>query len=88
MSDDVVEQDEAVTDAAPVEGNAVEGVAHDDAAIADNVDGLAVEKITSEYKSPQPAGVDGDPIGEAEDHLASLDMEAERKKAADLMRNM
>ena len=42
----------------------------------------------SDTKSPQPAGTEGDPIGEAEDHIASLDMDAERQKAADLMKKL
>jgi|GEM_PF-4477967 len=79
-------QDDAKPDAAV--GNAAAGVDSGDAEIADTVDEAVVTSITSDYVSPQPEGIDGDPIGEAEDHIASLDMAAERKKAAELMKKL
>jgi hypothetical protein len=85
MSEHDVEQDEAAPETPQA---AAEGVDSGDAAVADNVDELAVAHITDGTPSPQPAGVEGDPIGEAEQHLASLDMEAERRKAADLMKKL
>jgi hypothetical protein len=75
IDDEAVQQDEAV----------IEG---DNAEVADQVDDLAVGHLTTDHKSPQPAGVEGDPIGDAEDHIASLDMDAEREKAADLMKKL
>jgi hypothetical protein len=70
------------------QGNAVEGVDAGDADMATTVDEAAVEKIVNPDKSPQPEGTEGDPIGDAEDHIASLDMAEERKKAAALMKDM
>ncbi len=65
-----------------------EGASDDDGAVADDVDALAAERATDSKPSPQPEGVEGDPIGEAEEHIASLDMDAERQKAADLMKDL
>jgi hypothetical protein len=86
MSEHDVQQDEATPDT-PEEPTA-EGAPKDDAAVADNVDGLAVDHLTDSKPSPQPAGVQGDPIGDAEEHLASLDMDEERRKAAELMKKL
>jgi len=85
MSADDVQQDETASEAPEAAADAPAG---EDAAVADNVDGLAAEHLTDGNPSPQPAGVQGDPIGDAEDHIASLDMDAERKKAAALMKNL
>jgi hypothetical protein len=86
MSEHDVQQDEATPDTQeePTAG----GAPAEDSAVADNVDGLAVEHLSDSKPSPQPAGVEGDPIGEAEEHLASLDMDEERRKAADLMKKL
>ena len=84
--DDVQQQDEAAADA-PDEAT-TEGAAGGDEAIAQNVDGLAAEHLTDSKPSPQPEGVQGDPIGDAEEHLASLDMDEERRKAAELMKKL
>ena len=86
MSEHDVQHDEATPDA-PEEPTA-EGASADDAAVADNVDDLAVEHLTDSTPSPQPAGVEGDPIGDAEQHLASLDMDEQRRKAAELMKRL
>ena len=86
MSEHDVQQDEAPPDTA--QEPTAEGAPAEDAAVADSVDGLAVEHLTDSKPSPQPAGVEGDPIGEAEEHLAQLDMDEERRKAADLMKKL
>ena len=86
MSEDNVQQDEATPET--TDEPTAEGVRADDAAVADTVDDLAVDHLTDSTPSPQPAGVQGDPIGEAEQHLASLDMEEERRKAAELMKKL
>jgi hypothetical protein len=85
MSEDDVQQDEAAPDAPEAEA---EGADTGDSEVAENVDGLAVEHLSDEKPSPQPAGVEGDPIGDAEQHIASLDMDAERQRAADLMKKL
>ena len=86
MSEHDVQHDEATPDT-PEEPIA-EGASADDAAVADNVDDLAVEHLTDSTPSPQPAGVEGDPIGDAEQHLASIDMDEQRRKAAELMKRL
>lgn len=82
--DDVQQHDEAQQhdDAAGAEATA------EDAQIADTVDERAGELIGSQGASPQPAGVQGDPIGDAEEHIASLDMDEERKKVQDLQNRL
>jgi hypothetical protein len=88
MSENDVQQDEATPDT-PEEEATTEGAADTgDEEVAENVDGLAVDHLTDAKPSPQPAGVQGDPIGDAEEHLASLDMDEERRKAADLMKKL
>ena len=102
MADDDVQQDEAAPDApeataddaadataddAP-EATADDTIEGEDSAVADQVDDIAVGNLTSDTPSPQPAGTEGDPIGEAEAHIASLDMDAERKKAAEVMKGL
>ncbi len=83
FDDEVQDQDEAQQDAAGAEA------AGDDAQIAGTVDERADELTGSEAPpSPQPAGVHGDPIGDAEEHLASLDMDEERKKVEDLQKRL
>ena len=59
----------------------------EDAGIAETVDDRAGE-LSGSKPSPQPAGVTGDPIGAAEDHIASLDMDEERRKLEDLQKGM
>jgi hypothetical protein len=86
IDDDAVQEDEAAPDAP--EATADETIEGEDAEVASQVDDITVGNLTSDTKSPQPAGTEGDPIGEAEDHLASLDMDAERQKAADLMKKL
>jgi hypothetical protein len=82
----VQEHEEATPDAPEATADAtIEG---EDAEVASTVDDITVDKLMSDTKSPQPAGTEGDPIGEAEDHIASLDMDAERQKAADLMKKL
>jgi hypothetical protein len=79
-------QDEAATDApeaAADDTTAEEQVGSEDAQMADTVDERASE-LTGGPPSPQPEGTVGDPIGDAEQHIASLDMEEERKKVQDL----
>jgi|tagenome__1003787_1003787.scaffolds.fasta_scaffold20528490_2 hypothetical protein len=93
MSEENVQQDEATPDAPeePTADATIEDAAGsgEDDAVAGTVDNLAEEHLTSRSTpSPQPEGVQGDPIGDAEQHLASLDMEAERRKAADLMKKL
>lgn len=82
MSADDVQQDEAAPEAT---AGVIEG---EDAEVASQVDDLTVGNLTSDTPSPQPAGVEGDPIGDAESHIAALDMQQERKKAADLMKKL
>lgn len=82
MSEDAVQQDEATPETTETEGSG------EDSAVAENVDGLAADHLSDSKPSPQPAGVEGDPIGDAEQHIASLDMDEERKKAADLMKKL
>jgi hypothetical protein len=97
MSPDDVQPDEEGAEGAEAteatEANAgdagdAEAAGGEDSAVADNVDGLANEHMSDSKPSPQPEGVQGDPIGDAEQHIASLDMEAERKKASDLMKDL
>lgn len=87
MTDEDVVQEEEATPDAP-EATADETIEGEDAAVASQVDDITVGNLTSDTPSPQPAGTEGDPIGEAEDHIASLDMDAERQKAADLMKKL
>ncbi len=87
MSDDAVQQEEEAAPDAP-EATADATIEGEDAEVASQVDDITVGNLTSDTKSPQPAGTEGDPIGEAEDHIASLDMDAERQKAADLMKKL
>jgi len=78
--------DEAATDApeAAADDTTAEGqVDTDDAQMADTVDEHAGE-LAGSGPSPQPAGIDGDPVGEAEQHIASLDMDEQRKKVQEL----
>lgn len=83
MPDDAVQQEEEAAPDAPEA--TIEG---EDADVAGQVDDITVGNLTSDTPSPQPAGTEGDPIGEAENHIASLDMDAERQKAADLMKKL
>jgi hypothetical protein len=55
----------------------------EDTEVADTVDERASE-LTGSKPSPQPEGTVGDPIGDAEQHIASLDMDEERRKVQDL----
>jgi hypothetical protein len=77
-------QDEAALEAAADETTAEGQVDSEDAQMADTVDERASELIGSGPPSPQPEGTTGDPIGEAEQHIASLDMDEERKKVREL----
>jgi hypothetical protein len=71
------QQDEAAADAP----------SSDDASMADTVDERAGE-LTGSKPSPQPEGTVGDPIGDAEQHIASLDMEEERRKVDELSKKL
>jgi hypothetical protein len=89
--EDVTEQEEQATDDAPdaaADDGAPEAAAADDSEIADNVDGLASERLSDPTPSPQPEGTVGDPIGDAEQHIASLDMDEERRKLQNLQDKM
>jgi hypothetical protein len=95
--EDVTEQEQQATDDAPeaaTDDGAPEAAAADDGAqgedseIADNVDGLASERLSDPTPSPQPEGTVGDPIGDAEQHIASLDMDEERRKLQNLQDKM
>jgi hypothetical protein len=59
----------------------------DDTSMADTVDERASE-LTGSKPSPQPEGTVGDPIGDAEQHIASLDMEEERRKVEALSKKL
>jgi hypothetical protein len=59
----------------------------DDSAMADTVDERAGE-LTGSKPSPQPEGTAGDPIGDAEQHIASLDMDEERRKVEQLSKDL
>ena len=59
----------------------------DDASMADTVDERAGE-LTGSKPSPQPEGTVGDPIGDAEQHIASLDMDEERRKVEALSKKL
>jgi hypothetical protein len=74
---DEQQQDEAATDAP----------SSDDTAMADTVDERAGE-LTGSKPSPQPEGTAGDPIGDAEEHIASLDMDEERRKVEELSKKL
>ena len=74
---DEQQQDEAATDAP----------SSDDSSLADAVDERASE-LTGSKPSPQPEGTVGDPIGAAEQHIASLDMEEERRKVEKLSKGL
>jgi hypothetical protein len=86
MAEDDVPQDEDAPDAP--EATADDTIEGEDDEIAGTVDEMTVGNLSSDTPSPQPAGVEGDPIGDAEEHIASLDMDAERQKAADLMKKL
>lgn len=86
MPYDDVQQAEATQDVPATEADAViEGA---DEEVAGTVDALAAESLRDPSRSPQPEGVEGDPIGDAEEHIASLDMAEERRKLADLQRKL
>jgi hypothetical protein len=74
---DEQQQDEAATDAP----------SSDDASMADTVDERAGE-LTGSKPSPQPEGTVGDPIGDAEQHIANLDMDEERRKVQELSKEL
>jgi hypothetical protein len=74
---DEQQQDEAATDAP----------SSDDASMADTVDERAGE-LTGSKPSPQPEGTVGDPIGDAEQHIANLDMDEERRKVQELSKKL
>ena len=59
----------------------------DDSAVADTVDERASE-LAGSKPSPQPEGTAGDPIGDAEQHIASLDMDEERRKVQQLSKDL
>jgi hypothetical protein len=71
------QQDEAAADAP----------SSDDSAMADTVDERA-DELTGSKPSPQPEGTVGDPIGDAEQHIASLDMDEERRKVDELSKKL
>jgi hypothetical protein len=76
------EHDEQQQDEAPADAPS-----SDDSAMADTVDERASE-LTGSQPSPQPEGTVGDPIGDAEQHIASLDMEEERRKVQELSKKL
>jgi hypothetical protein len=86
MAEDDVPQGEDAPDAP--EATADETIQGEDDQVASTVDEMTAGNLSSNTPSPQPAGVEGDPIGDAEQHIASLDMDAERQKAADLMKKL
>ncbi len=57
----------------------------EDSAMADTVDEAAGGRSKP---SPQPEGTAGDPIGDAEQHIASLDMDEERRKVQQLSKDL
>ena len=59
----------------------------DDSGVADTVDERASE-LAGSKPSPQPEGTAGDPIGDAEQHIASLDMDEERRKVEQLSKDL
>jgi hypothetical protein len=71
------QQDEAEADAP----------SSDDSAMADTVDERAGE-LSGSKPSPQPEGTVGDPIGDAEQHIANLDMDEERRKVDELSKRL
>ena len=76
--DDEQQQEEEATEDAP---------SSDDSAMADTVDERAGE-LTGSKPSPQPEGTVGDPIGDAEKHIANLDMDEERRKVDELSKGL
>jgi hypothetical protein len=64
-----------------------DGPSSDDSAMADTVDERASE-LSGSKPSPQPEGTEGDPIGDAEQHIASLDMDEERRKVQQLSKDL
>lgn len=74
---DEQQQDEAATDAP----------SSDDSSMADTVDERASE-LTGSKPSPQPEGTVGDPIGDAEQHIANLDMDEERRRVQELSKKL
>jgi hypothetical protein len=66
---------------------AADAPSSDDTSMADTVDERAGE-LTGSKPSPQPEGTVGDPIGDAEQHIASLDMEEERRKVEALSKKL
>jgi hypothetical protein len=64
-----------------------DGPSTDDSAMADTVDERAGE-LSGSKPSPQPEGTEGDPIGDAEQHIASLDMDEERRKVQELSKGL
>ncbi len=87
--DELQQQDEAQQDEAQQDEAAGAEASGDDSQIADTVDERADELTGSDAPpSPQPEGTRGDPIGAAEAHIDSLDMDAERKKVQDLQKRL
>lgn len=85
-----VEQDEDTTDApeaAADDTTTEEQVGSEDSQMADTVDERASE-LTGSKPSPQPEGTEGDPIGDAEQHIANLDMDQERRKVQELSKDL
>jgi len=79
---DEQQQDEAAQDEA-----AQDAPSSDDSAIADTVD-EQVGELSRSKPSPQPEGTVGDPIGDAEQHIASLDMDEQRRKVEELSKKL
>ena len=71
------QQDEAAADAP----------SSDDASMADTV-GERAGELSGSKPSPQPEGTVGDPIGDAEQHIASLDMDEQRRKVQELSKKL
>ena len=82
------QEEEATPEAEAPEATADDTIEGEDAEVASQVDDITVGNLRSDTPSPQPAGTEGDPIGDAEDHIASLNMDEERQKAADLMKQL
>jgi uncharacterized protein YjbJ (UPF0337 family) len=64
-----------------------ESASSEDSEMAGAVDERAGE-LTGSKPSPQPEGTAGDPIGDAEQHIAGLDMDEERRKVQQLSKDL
>ena len=81
------EHEEQQQDETEADAPSSDAPSSDDTSMADTVDERAGE-LTGSKPSPQPEGTVGDPIGDAEQHIASLDMEEERRKVEELSKKL